>query len=107
MFEGIAIGDVGFIAPGKPVLKAGRTTEITEGVVNDYGVQMWSDGKEMKEIVVIGVDPTFACHRGNGAFLAVEEVSDGTRRSHREELLERLGLRHASPNHHCGCRASI
>jgi hypothetical protein len=77
LFDGAAIGDVGLIAPGKTVMKAGRTTGITEGVVNGYTVQIWSDGKETKEIVVIGVDPIFASPGDSGGFLAVDE-SDGT-----------------------------
>ena len=80
MFEGFTISDVGLIAPGKTVLKVGRTTDITEGEVNGYQVQVWSNGKETMEIVVLGVDPIFASQGDSGGFLAVEEM-DGTRRA--------------------------
>ena len=71
------IGNVGLIAPGKSVEKAGRTTGVTAGVVNGYAVQVWSDGKETREIVVVGVDPVFALQGDSGGILVVIG-SDGT-----------------------------
>ena len=71
------VGDVGLIAPGKPVEKAGRTTGVTAGAVNGYAVQVWSGGKETREIVVVGVGPVFALQGDSGGILVVTG-SDGT-----------------------------
>ena len=71
------VSDVGLIAPGKLVEKAGRTTGVTAGVVNGYAVQVWSGGKETREIVVVGVGPVFALQGDSGGILVVTG-SDGT-----------------------------
>ena len=70
-FDETMISDVGLIAPGKSVQKAGRTTGVTEGKVNGYTVQVWSDGAETQEIAVVGVDPYFALQGDGGGILAI------------------------------------
>ena len=65
------VSDVGLIAPGKSVEKAGRTTGVTVGVVNGYAVQVWSDGTETREIAVVGVGPWFAMQGDSGGILVL------------------------------------
>ena len=59
-FDGTVVSDVGLIAPGTTVEKAGGSTGITEGVVDGCAMRVWSEGCETKEIVVIGVNLPFA-----------------------------------------------
>ena len=74
------VSDVGLIAPGTTVEKAGRSTGITDGVVNGCAIQVWSDGSETREIVVIGVNPPFASQGDSGGIL-VFNARDGTIRA--------------------------
>lgn len=79
-FGDTMVSDLGIIAPGTIVQKAGRSTGITEGVVNGCAIQVWSDGCETKEIVVIGVPPPFANREDSGGILVLTG-RDGTIRA--------------------------
>ena len=72
------VSDVGLIAPGTVVQKAGRSTGITDGVVNGCAIQVWSDGSETREIVVIGGGAPFAKQGDSGGIL-VSNGRDGIR----------------------------
>lgn len=68
---------VACIFPGSKVIKVGRTTGRTEGVVNAAVIQSWQDGVVTVELGVIGTGGLFA-DKGDLGALCVQETADGT-----------------------------
>ena len=72
-WDNFPVARVGFLSPNATVFKCGRSTEITNGVVNGLFLQKWSENRVTTEIAIIG------CARGveekgdSGLLVVIEE----------------------------------
>lgn len=70
-----AVGSPVLVGPGDRVMKSGRTTGYTHGVINGTVVQAWIDGRVSVEIGVLGSRAAFADHGDSGSLCITEDAN--------------------------------